>query len=102
MTVKNLRYIKIKSVNLLYLIINKVSGYFEESNGNKYLTLAPTDESKDILKTYEELWNKARGLIRSISNNSDNYDEKYMEIKFNSDDDLPLKNARTLQYDSSC
>ena len=29
-------------------------------------------------------------LIRSITNNSDNYDEKYMEIKLNSDDHLSL------------
>ena len=37
--------------------------------------LAPTDESKDTLKKYEELWNKIR-YIRSITNNSDNHDEK--------------------------
>ena len=30
-------------------------------------------------------------LINSITTNSDDYDEKYMKIKFNSDDDLPLK-----------
>ena len=47
---KNLRYIKIKGVNPLYLIINKLNGYIEESNQNKYLTLVPTDENKDILK----------------------------------------------------
>ena len=29
-------------------------------------------------------------------NNFDNYDEKYMKIKFNSDDDLPLK--KTLKF----
>ena len=34
---------------------------------------------------------KKRGLIRSITNNSGNYDEKYMKIKFNSNDDLDLK-----------
>ena len=34
---KNLSYIKINSVNPLYLIINKINGYIEESNGNKYL-----------------------------------------------------------------
>ena len=33
---------------------------------------------------------KLRGLIRSITKNSDNYDEKYMKIKFNSDDEIPL------------
>ena len=31
-----------------------------------------------------------KDLIRSITKNLDNYDEKYMKIKFNSDDDLPL------------
>ena len=35
-------------------------------------------------------WNKIRDLIRSITKNSDDYDEKYMEIKFNFDDELPL------------
>ena len=44
-TIKDLEYVKINSVNHLYLIFNKVSGYFEEINGNKYLTLVPTNES---------------------------------------------------------
>ena len=30
-----------------------------------------------------------RDLIRSITKNSDDYDEKYMKTKFNSDDELP-------------
>ena len=30
---------------------------------------------------------KIRDLIRSITKNSDDYDEKYMKIKFNSYDD---------------
>ena len=33
-------------------------------------------------------------LIRSINGNSDDYDEKYIKIKFSSDYDLPLKNTR--------
>ena len=42
-------------------------------------------------KKYEELWIKIRDLIRSITEKSDNYDEKYMKIiKFDSDDNLPL------------
>ena len=52
------------------------------------MTLVPTNESQEIMKKYEELWNKIRYIIRSKSNNSDNYDEKYMKIKLNSDDDL--------------
>ena len=51
------------------------------------MALVPTDESKDTPKKYERLWNKIRDLIRSITNYSDNYDEKCMKIKFNSDDD---------------
>ena len=49
--VKDLRYVKINNVNPLYLIliINKMNGYFKEINGNKYLTLIPTNESKDII-----------------------------------------------------
>ena len=37
-----------------------------------------------------ELWIKVRDLIRSITKNSDDYDENYMKIKFNSNDELPL------------
>ena len=33
---------------------------------------------------------KFRDLIRSITKNSDDYDENYMKIKFNLDDELPL------------
>ena len=38
-----------------------------------------------------KIWSKMKDLIRSKNNNSDKYGEKYTKIKFNSDDDLPLK-----------
>ena len=82
-------YVKVYSVNPLYLIFRYVNGYFEEINGNKYLTLVPTNKSKEKIKNYEELWIKIRHLIRSITKQSDD-DEKYMKIKLNSDDELPL------------
>ena len=90
MTIKDSKYVKNYSVNHLYLIFRYVNGYFEEINGNKYLTLVPTNESKEKIKKYEELWNKIRDLIRSITKNLDGYDERYMKIKFDSDDELPL------------
>ena len=34
-----------------------------------------------------------RYLIRLTTKNSDDYDEKYMKIKFNSDDELALNKA---------
>ena len=43
------------SVNPFYLIFNKVNGSFVEINGNKYLTLVPTIESKDKIQKYEKL-----------------------------------------------
>ena len=45
------------------------------------LTVVRTNESKE--KKYEELWIKIRYLIRSITKNLNDYDEKYLEIKFN-------------------
>ena len=47
-------------------------------------------KAKKKIKTYEELWSKTRDLITSITKNSDDYDEKYMKIKFNSADELTL------------
>ena len=44
-TIKN--YLKIYSVNPLYLIFGKVNRYFEEINENKYLALVSTNESKE-------------------------------------------------------
>ena len=45
----------VNSVIPLYLIINEINGYIEESNGNKYLMLVSTDESIYTLNMNEEL-----------------------------------------------
>ena len=58
---------KINSVSSLYLIFSKVNGYFEETHKGTYLTLVPTNESKEKNKKYEALWIKIRNLIRSIT-----------------------------------
>ena len=50
--------LKMYSVNPLHLIFNKVNGYFKEIDGNKYLTLVPTNESKEKLKRYGKIWSK--------------------------------------------
>ena len=46
--------------------------------------------AKKKVKKYEELWSKIRDLITSMTKNSDDFDEKYKKIKFNSDEELPL------------
>ena len=45
---------------------------------------------------YEELLSKIRDLIRLITKNSDHYDEKYMKIKFSSDDELLLNKTKEI------
>ena len=54
------------------------------------MTLVPTNESKEKNRKYEELWSKIRDLIRSISKILDDFDENYIKIKFDLDDDLLL------------
>ena len=66
-TIKYSKYLKVNSVDPLYLIFGKVNEHFEEINGNKHLKLVPTKESKEKIKKYEELWIKIRYLIRSIT-----------------------------------
>ena len=66
MTIKDSKYRKINSANPLQLIFSKVNGYFYEINGNKYLTLVPSNESKEKIKE--------KDLIRLITKNSDDYD----------------------------
>ena len=64
---------KIHSVNLLYLIFNKMNGYFEEINGNKYSKLVANNESEDKIQKYEELLIKIRDLIMSLTKKSHHY-----------------------------
>ena len=76
-TIKNSKYVKINSVNPLYLIFNKVDGYFEEINGSKYLTLVLTNESKETI------------LIRSIKVN--NEVNKNFHLPLNKRIEIPMK-----------
>ena len=43
-------YVKIYKTSPSYLIFRYVNGYFEEINGNKYLTLVPNNESQGKAK----------------------------------------------------
>ena len=78
------------SVNLLYLLIDHVSGYIEEKGVNKYLVFDSTDKNKQLLKKYNDVWNGIKNKIKEISYSECDYEKYYMKIKFNSDDNLPL------------
>ena len=57
---------------------------------NKYLIFDYTDENKDLLKKYNDIWDGIRDKIKEVSCDECDYEEDYMKIKFNSDNDLPL------------
>ena len=80
----------IYSVNPLYLRINHASGYIEEKGVNKYLIFDSTDENKELLKKYNDVWNGIKNKIEEVSSGECDYEKDYMKIKFNSDDYLPL------------
>ena len=95
----NIGYITIKkvddceniySVNPLHIIIPHVDGYIEEKGANKYLVFESTDENKELLKKYNDIFHGIRDTIKEISSGECDYEEDYMKIKFNSDDNSPL------------
>ena len=77
----------VNSANPLYLMINRIDGFIEEKNGNKYLNIASTDRNSEVLKKYSEVWNEIKNYIEKVSDNEGEYDKGFMKIKFNSDDD---------------
>ena len=77
-------------MNPLYLLINHANGYVEEKEVNKYLIFDSTDENKELLKKYNDVWNGIKDKIKEVSSGECDYEKDYMKIKFNSDDDLPL------------
>ena len=50
-------YENVHSVNPLYLIIDHASGYIEEKGVNKYFIFDSTDENKELLKKYNNVFN---------------------------------------------
>ena len=90
-TIKKIGYVyDINSVNPLYLRINNVNGYIEEKDSNKYLVFDSTDENKELLKKYSDVFNGIMSKIREIDDDWLEYSKDYMKIRFSSDDNLPL------------
>ena len=60
----------------MYIIIDEVDGFIEESNRNKYLTFALTDVNKEILEKYRKLWDGIKNSIE-INNNQVNMEKSH-------------------------
>ena len=88
---KKLMILKIFTVRILsiYLLIMRVHISKEKMKINTWSD--STDEKKELLKTYTDVWDGIKNEIKTINDGKENDDEKnYMNIKCNSDDDLPL------------
>ena len=74
----------IYSVNLLYLIFQSATGYFEEKNDEKYLILDSTEK-------YEEVFFENLSEIETINGREKMYYEKnHARIGVNTDNDIPM------------
>ena len=67
-----------------------MKGHFEEVDGDKYLITS--SENGDIMQKYQEVFDGIKELIEKINyyGQSIKYDDNYMKIKFNTDDNIPL------------
>ena len=77
----------------MYLTVDHASGYIEEKGVNKYLVFDSTDENKELLQKYNDVFNGIINKIKKIRDDECNFEKDYIKIKFNSDDDLPLNKA---------
>ena len=80
----NIGYITIKkiddcesiySVNPLYLRVDHVNGYIEEKGAKKYLVFDSTDENKELLKKYNDVFNRIRDRIKEVSSDECDYEK---------------------------
>ena len=71
-------------------MINRIKGYFEEVDGDKYLIIS--SENGDIMQKYQEVLDGIKEIIKKINDYGQpiKYDDNYMKIKFNTDDNIPL------------
>ena len=72
----------------MYCSVSFASGYIEERGRNKYLIFDDSfAENNDLLKKYTEFWDVVKHKIKKINGGKET---DYIEIKIESDDDLPL------------
>ena len=83
----NIRYITIKKIddceniyggNPLYLLVNHASGYNPEKCVNKYLIFDSTDENKELLKKYNDVWGGIKDKIEEVSSGEYDYKNHYI------------------------
>ena len=66
-TAKNIGdFYDVNSVNSLHSRIDNASGYIKEDWTHKYLIFDSTDENKELLKRYDDVFNRIMSKIKKI------------------------------------
>ena len=71
-------------------MINRIKRHFEEKDGDKYLIISP--ENGYTIQKYQEVVDRLKEIIENRNDYSQpiKYNDNYMKIKFNTDDNIPL------------
>ena len=81
----------VNSVNPLYLMINKIDGFGEEKDDNKYFIISDIDRNSEILEKYNEVFSGIKDCIEQINGTELGvYDKYFMKTKVDSSDNIPL------------
>ena len=80
---------RVKSVNPLHLIINKVFCSVGEENGVKYLKIEK-NHCDPVINKWNQVFDSIKYHIKKISDQKVNFNDDFNKIKFISDDSLRL------------
>ena len=71
-------------------MINRIKGHFEEVDGDKCLIIS--SKNCDLMQKYQEVFDGIKEIIKKTNDYSQpiKYDDNYMKIKFNTDDNITL------------
>ena len=72
-------------------MIVEVDKHTEEKNEGIYLVFNYTDEKREVLKKYRELWDGFKNETETINGGKKGkYGKDFIKTKFDTEDDLPL------------
>ena len=64
-------------------MINRIVGFIEEKEGDKYLNFAITDKNSEVFRKYSEIWNGIKDCIEKINDDKvGEYDKDFLKINF--------------------
>ena len=63
-------------------MINRIDGFIEEKNGDKYLNISVAKINKEVLEKYSEVWNGIKVCIEKVNDSKvGKYSKGHMKIK---------------------